>query len=98
MDPSPALRCLKQDLEWGLAELGLERETRAFQPHLTVGRADDSQGAGAFRGLDQMAGELGFVQTVKVKSIDLVRSHLRSSGARYETLHSSALGGAGKRG
>ena len=50
VDPSPALRCLKQDLEWGLAELGLERETRAFHPHLTVGRADDSKGPVPFVG------------------------------------------------
>lgn len=49
VDPSPALRCLKQDLEWGMTECGLERETRAFHPHLTVGRADDKEGAGAFR-------------------------------------------------
>ena len=37
---TPELRCLKQDLEWGLAELGFEKETRAFHPHLTLGRAN----------------------------------------------------------
>ena len=48
VDPSAELRCLKQDLEWALADLGFEAETRAFHPHLTLGRADPNDGAGAF--------------------------------------------------
>ena len=98
VDPSPALRCLKQDLEWGMAECGQERETRAFHPHLTVGRAGDKDGAGAFRGLDEMASAVDITASVHVKTVELMRSHLSKSGARYEVLHSSALGGAGKRG
>ncbi|MBT8395505.1 MAG: RNA 2',3'-cyclic phosphodiesterase, partial [Gemmatimonadetes bacterium] len=49
VEPSPALRCLKQDLEWALSERGFERETRAFHPHFTLGRAKAEDGAGAFR-------------------------------------------------
>ena len=98
VDPSPALRCLKQDLEWGLAELGMDRETRAFHPHLTVGRANDGDGAGAFRGLDDLSGSVSFTETVEVKSVDLMRSHLSRDGARYEVVHGSALGGVGKKG
>lgn len=98
VDPSPALRCLKQDLEWGMTECGFDRETRAFHPHLTVGRANDTDGAGAFRGLDDMAGSVDFSASANVKSVELMRSHLSKTGARYEVVHSSALGGAGKRG
>src|SRR5688572_7353422 len=52
-DPSPALRCLKHDVEWGLASCGFERETRAFHPHLTLARCADDDMAGVFRGLDE---------------------------------------------
>ncbi len=48
VEPTPALRCLKQDIEWALADLGFEREMRAFHPHLTLGRVVRDDGAGAF--------------------------------------------------
>jgi RNA 2',3'-cyclic 3'-phosphodiesterase len=85
-DPTPALRCLKQDLEWGLASHGFERETRAFHPHVTLGRAEESEGAGSFRGLDERAAELDFRMEVRVDTVDLVRSHLSNKGSRYTLL------------
>ena len=91
VDPSPALRCLKQDLEWAMSSGGYERETRAFHPHITIGRADQTAGAGAFRGLDDAAADVGFHLGVPLKSIDLVRSHLSKDGAHYEALHKSPL-------
>ena len=47
VEATPELRCLKQDLEWALTDCGFERETRAFHPHLTLGRAEAQNGAGA---------------------------------------------------
>ncbi len=94
VDPSPPLRCLKQDLEWALSELGFERETRAFHPHLTLGRVKSSEGAGAFRGLDAMASELEYDATVAVDAVDLMRSRLSPSGARYEVLSRISLEGS----
>jgi 2'-5' RNA ligase len=93
VDPSPALRCLKQDLEWALSDHGFDRETRAFHPHFTLGRATSDDGAGAFRGLDGLAAELGFEGTLKVWKIDLMESHLSPSGPRYEVLSSFPLKG-----
>ncbi len=91
VDPSPALRCLKQDLEWALASRGFERETRAFHPHVTLGRADGTHGAGAFRGLDELVAGLDFETGVNVEAVHLMRSHLSRSGARYSVVGGSHL-------
>jgi RNA 2',3'-cyclic 3'-phosphodiesterase len=91
VEPTPALRCLKQDLEWGLASHGFERETRAFHPHITLGRAGEREGAGAFRGLDELAAGLEFSTTVEVATVDVMRSHLARDGARYSVLESAPL-------
>ena len=85
-EPSPALRCLKQDLEWGLASHGFERETRAFHPHLSIGRSSTEEGAGAFRGIDDMAAQIDYTGTIEVESVDIMRSHVSRSGVRYSML------------
>lgn len=91
---TPELRCLKQDLEWALADHGFETETRAFHPHVTLGRADAGDGAGAFRGLDDVVASMEFAAQVQVRSLDLMRSHLSRSGARYSVLSSTKLAGS----
>lgn len=91
IDANPALRCLKQDVEWALTDLGFERETRAFHPHLTLGRAE-ADGAGVFRGLDEMAASLRYEGDFDVEQVDLMRSHLSKSGARYTVVNESLLG------
>jgi 2'-5' RNA ligase len=91
VDPSPALRCLKQDLEWGLASHGFERETRAFHPHITIGRAEETEGAGAFRGLDDLAAGLRFSAKVPASTVDLMRSQVSRGGQKYSVLRESAL-------
>ena len=88
VEPTPALRCLKQDLEWALTDCGFDRETRAFHPHLTLGRAEAKNGAGAFRGLDERAAGLTYKGEVKVRKLDLMRSRLSKAGAIY-SLHCS---------
>jgi 2'-5' RNA ligase len=92
-DPSPAIRCLKQDLEWALSDHGFDRETRAFHPHFTLGRATSEDGAGAFRGLDSLSADLSYSGEVKVWKVDLMESHLSASGPRYEILSSFPLKG-----
>lgn len=90
-DPTPALRCLKQDLEWGLASHGFERETRAFHPHVTLGRALATEGAGSFRGLDELAAGLDFRLDLAIAAVDIVRSTPRKQGERYSILRSIPL-------
>ncbi len=91
VEPTSALRCLKQDLEWSLARHGFEREMRAFHPHVTLGRASEHEGAGAFRGLDEMAAELTYRGTFRTETVDLMRSQLSRTGPRYTMLRASPL-------
>ncbi len=97
VDPTPALRCLKQDLEWGLANHGFDRETRAFHPHITLGRAEEREGAGAFRGLDELSAELKYHGSVPANTVDLMRSQLSRQGPRYAVLRDSVLKARSKR-
>lgn len=92
VDATPALRCLKQDVEWALTDLGFDRETRAFHPHLTLGRADTEGGAGMFRGLDEMAASLTYTGTFDVETVDLMRSKLSKEGPDYSVQNESVLG------
>jgi len=73
---------------------GFERETRAFHPHLTLGRASAQDGAGAFRGLDDKAANLSYQGQVKVTKLDLMRSQFsKGGGVRYTLQHSTAFEG-----
>ena len=93
VDPTPALRCLKQDLEWSLTEYGFKREPRAFHPHLTLGRTKGDDGAGSFRGLDEKAANIDFKSEIKIRKIDLMRSYVSDSDVRHIIHNSAKLGG-----
>jgi 2'-5' RNA ligase len=82
---------LKQDLEWALGSVGFDAETRAFHPHVTLGRAESEDGAGAFRGLDDLFAAITFDGDLKVHTLDLMRSHLSKSGARYSVVAAAKL-------
>ena len=87
--PTPELRCLKQDLEWALADCGFDAETRDFHPHLTLGRADPGDGAGAFRDFDALVAGLEYSSVVPLHSLDLMRSQLGRDGAHYTVVRSA---------
>jgi 2'-5' RNA ligase len=97
VEPTPALRCLKQDLEWGLANHGFDRETRAFHPHITLGRADEEEGAGAFRGLDDLSAGMNFKGKVPMKTVDVMRSQLSRQGTHYTVIGGSPLKSSARR-
>jgi len=88
---NPELRCLKQDLDWVLGDMEFEAETRSFHPHVTLGRADDKDGAGAFRGLDELMADAEVSGEVKVHTLDLMHSQLSKGGASYTVLASARL-------
>lgn len=85
------MRAVKHDLEHGLVDMGFERETRAFQPHVTLARTDNDADAGDFRKLESLSRQVELDETHRVARIDLVRSHRGSSGARYERIHGARL-------
>jgi 2'-5' RNA ligase len=92
-DPSPHLRSLKQDLERVLSDAGLGRDTRAFHPHLTLGRVSATGRAGAFRGFGDAAAALDYEGTFRARRLDLMRSQLGPEGSRYSMVSSSKLAG-----
>ena len=94
LEATPELRCLKQDLEWSLGDLGFEVETRAFHPHVTLGRTKKNHGAGVFRGLDRRFADIDFEDTLKVHTVDLVRSRLSKDGPRYSVVAGARLAAA----
>jgi 2'-5' RNA ligase len=91
VEATPEFRCMKQDLEWAMGEVGFEPETRSFHPHVTLGRAGSSGGAGVFRGLDRHLAALEFEGEVRVHTLDLIRSQLSREGPRYTVRASSRL-------
>lgn len=88
----PELRCLKQDLEWALGDAGFPSESRSFHPHVTLGRTHDTGGPGAFRELDDTFASIDFGDELKVRSVDLMRSHLSREGHRYSVVNTIRLG------
>lgn len=94
VDASPALRCLKHDIEWEMAPLGFEREVRAFTPHITIARAQSDAGAGDFRDLDRLLAKVDYEGELSVEALDLMRSQLTPAGARYERISRVPLAGA----
>lgn len=96
-EATPELRSLKHDLEWELAALGFERELRAFQPHITLGRAREDSEAGEFRDLEELLGGIRYKGKVQIRHVDLMSSRLTDAGARYEILGSAPAGVIEKR-
>jgi RNA 2',3'-cyclic 3'-phosphodiesterase len=86
-DPIGLGAALADDLSTGLEPLGIEREERAFTPHLTLARTRTPQriDEGA---LDVDLGELA---PFLVDEVVLYRSHLSGKGARYEAIERCPL-------
>lgn len=86
------MRAVKHDLEHGFVELGFSRETRAFQPHVTLARTNDEAEVGDFRDLEPLAREVEMDATYRVANLDLMHSRLRPDGPEYTRLHTARLG------
>lgn len=89
VQPEPDLMSLHADVELAMSRLGYAREQKPFRPHITVGRL--RTGARA-PDVERMVGDVAYESTVRVATIDLMRSHLSRDGARYEPLLRPALG------
>lgn len=88
-DPSGRLGLLRQTLEAEYEKAGFAREERPFHPHLTIARLRQPRGS---RHLADLHKELGFdLETVLVSDLALIRSALRSAGARHTIVVRHAL-------
>lgn len=88
-DPSGRLGLLHQTLEAECEKAGFARERRLFHPHLTIARLRQPQGS---RQLATIHKELGFDRkTVLASDLAVIRSELRSGGARHTIVARHAL-------
>jgi 2'-5' RNA ligase len=92
---SAELADLQHRLEKGLAEIGFPRESRAFSPHLTLGRVRDGLPPDTLRRIGTALTDAPPDEEIgmRVEAIHLFRSVLRPSGAEYTRLHSVPLSG-----
>ena len=79
---------LQKAIEENVAPLGYPTEKRKFSPHLTLGRVQKRVGSGDLRRLGELVGasETGTLGQMEVRSVNLMRSDLRPSGAVYTRL------------
>jgi 2'-5' RNA ligase len=82
IEASDQLEALFREIDAALAEIGFERDSRKFSPHLTIGRVKDR------RDVTPVVRELStykdtFFGTIEVCEILLMKSVLKPSGAEY---------------
>ncbi len=78
-----ALGNLYARIEETVAPLGFARETRAYQPHITLARARDRLDGGVRRALNSMVAAVLPGPAFDVAGFALLESRLTSAGAEY---------------
>jgi len=87
---------LQQRIESNLVPLGFAAESRRFTPHLTLARLRDRASPDERQRFGQLIASTKFeaVYTIKVDSLNLMRSQLTREGAIYSRLSSVGLRGS----
>jgi 2'-5' RNA ligase len=85
------LRMLAQDLDQMFEGLGIQRETRVFRAHLTLGRLKGEISPAESRALAAAAALPREARSFTVRTVDLMQSELGSGGPRYSVLASAPL-------
>ena len=87
------LKRLQQIIETNLTQLGFAAEQRQFKPHLTLARLGKEVPPGERQRLGELIAGTSFEtgESVKVNSINLIRSQLTRGGAIYSRLSSAGL-------
>lgn len=86
-----ALGTLSGRVHDALADLGFEREARAYSPHVTLGRVRAPRRDAALAAVIEAAAGRGF-GTLRVNRLVLMRSDPSPRGSRYTALVSWPLG------
>ena len=76
------------------ARIGYEVESRAYSPHLTLGRVSRNATAKEVRKIGKILEKekLGFLGVALISELHVYRSDLQPGGAKYSKLYSAALG------
>lgn len=89
--PAPLLEQLSHQVDECMGAVGFARETRAFHPHVTLGRVRREATPSRLTGLPGMFDRLEVEGEFPVKSIDLMQSELSPAGAKYTVRASIGL-------
>ncbi len=87
----PPLELIHQRLERQMETLGLAPEARTFRPHITLGRVRRGVRASDLKGFNDRLEQIEYSSEFTVRSVDLMRSELGHSGARYTKRYSAKL-------
>ena len=82
---SPNLAEIAEDIESRLEPLGIAKESRAFKPHLTLARLDDSRGIEELHSAVGQSGDIKFGE-IHTSEFRLYQSELTRGGAMYTRL------------
>jgi RNA 2',3'-cyclic 3'-phosphodiesterase len=86
MTSERALQSLAGDIDRALTPLGIPREARAFQAHLTLGRVKGELGPTQATALAAAAKSCRGSRELAVRTVDLMQSELGPGGSRYSVL------------
>ena len=87
----PPLELIQQRLERQVEMLGCTPEARTFRPHITLGRVKRGVRASDLKGLNDWLEQIECSSEFTVRAVDLMRSELGRSGARYTKRYSAKL-------
>jgi 2'-5' RNA ligase len=84
---------LQKRIESNTEQLGSPRESRAFSPHLTLGRVRDEAGPNERRRLGKLLADTTFtaLHNIDVDAVNLMKSQLTPGGAIYNCIGSVKL-------
>jgi 2'-5' RNA ligase len=86
-----ALQLLQRQVEERMGEIGFPNETRAFRPHLTLGRLRRHAEPSRLRGMVGLLDQLDFADEVFVPTVELMESELKPTGVTYTVRKSVEL-------
>jgi RNA 2',3'-cyclic 3'-phosphodiesterase len=92
VDDGGRLARLAAALDRQCEALGIERERRRFQPHLTIGRVRGELSPTTARALADQARSPARRHAAVVRSVDLMHSEPSHAGPRYHVVDSAPLG------
>lgn len=82
---------LHHDVEEAMTAFGLQKEARAYHPHVTLARAHDPRGDVTLGSCVESLQGLDFLP-LPVHALVLMQSETRPAGARYTAIHRATLG------
>lgn len=95
MHPPAPLAAVARQVDDALFALGIERESRPFRAHITLGRVDHGLAPVDADSLERALGAVRSTWTVPVRDVAVIQSTLAHGGPTYRVLERCPLGLSG---